>query len=218
MKSRVVTVKGKRGTLKKSFKHMSVEMKKLSEKKLRIDMWFTTRKQAAYMKTVVGHIKNMFKGVTYGYLYKMRAVYAHFPINIATSEEDTLVEIRNFLGEKYTRAVRMRSGVTCKSTGVKDEIKVEGNDLELVSQSGRFCWYNAFCSFSCSYWYILSPSPFSCSHPPGSTGKEKGYSEVFGWNLCFRESHSRPYGRMRLVFFVTVFNVPCQCSFAWLKI
>lgn len=99
-------------------------------------MWFTTRKQAAFMKTVIGHIKNMFKGVTYGYLYKMKAVYAHFPINIATSEENTLVEIRNFLGEKYTRSVNMRPGVKCCSTGVKDEIKVEGNDLELVSQSG----------------------------------------------------------------------------------
>ncbi len=136
VKSRVVTVKGKRGTLRKSFKHMSIEMTKLSEKKLRIDMWFTNRKQAAYMKTVVGHIKNMFKGVTYGYLYKMKAVYAHFPINVHASEENTVVEIRNFLGEKYTRTVNMRPGVTCSSTGTKDEIKVEGNDLELVSQSG----------------------------------------------------------------------------------
>lgn len=117
---------------------MSIELTKLSSKKLRIDMWFTTRKQAAYMKTVIGHIKNMFKGVMYGYLYKMKAVYAHFPINIATSEENTLVEIRNFLGEKYTRKVNMREGVKCSSTGNKDEIKVEGNDLELVSQSGMY--------------------------------------------------------------------------------
>lgn len=136
-KGRVVTVTGRRGSLTKSFKHMSIELTKLSNSKLRIDMWFTTRKQAAYMKTVIGHIKNMFKGVTYGYLYKMKAVYAHFPINIAMSEENTVVEIRNFLGEKYTRTVNMRPGVKCSSTGVKDEIKVEGNDLELVSQSGN---------------------------------------------------------------------------------
>lgn len=136
VKSRIVTVTGKRGTLKRSFKHMSIELTKLSSKKLRIDMWFTTRKQAAFMKTVIGHIKNMFKGVTCGYLFKMKAVYAHFPINISTSEENTVVEIRNFLGEKYTRKVNMRAGVKCSSTGSKDEIKVEGNDLELVSQSG----------------------------------------------------------------------------------
>lgn len=138
VKSRVVTVKGKRGVLKKSFRHMSIEFTKISKKKLRIDIWFATRKQAAYLKTVMGHIKNMFKGVTYGYKYKMKAVYAHFPINLTMSEENTVVEIRNFLGEKYTRTVHMRKGVTCTPTGTKDEIMLEGNDLELVSQSGRY--------------------------------------------------------------------------------
>ena len=162
VKSRMVTVKGKRGTLRKSFKHMSIEMTKVSEKKLRIDMWFTNRKQAAYMRTVKGHIQNMFKGVTYGYLYKMKAVYAHFPINIHTTDDNTVVEIRNFLGEKYTRTVNMRQGVTCSSTGTKDEIKVEGNDLELVSQSGTYtllvgslvsqlvCIHRTFCNWPLS--------------------------------------------------------------------
>ena len=138
VKSRVVTVTGKRGTLRKSFKHMSIEMTKIGKDKLRIDIWFANRKQGAYLKTVIGHIKNMFKGVTYGYLYKMKAVYAHFPINLSMTEDNTVVNIRNFLGEKFTRSVHMRGGVTCFPTGNKDEIKVEGNDLELVSQSGMY--------------------------------------------------------------------------------
>ena len=45
------------------------------------------------------------------------------------------VEVRNFLGEKYVRRVAMFPGVTCVQTGQKDEIAIEGNDLELVSQS-----------------------------------------------------------------------------------
>ena len=56
---------------------------------------------------------------------------------MAMSEDNTVVDIRNFLGEKYTRTVHMRPGVTCQPTGVKDEVKVEGNDLEMVSQSGE---------------------------------------------------------------------------------
>merc|ERR1711862_528197 len=75
------------------------------------------------------------KGVTNGYRYKMKSVYAHFPINIAIQDNGQTVEVRNFLGEKYVRRVTMSDGVKCVQTGQKDEIAVEGNDLELVSQS-----------------------------------------------------------------------------------
>ena len=66
----------------------------------------------------------------------MKAVYAHFPINITVSENGTMVDVRNFLGEKYVRHVRMRPGVICTNSTVKDEIILEGNDIELVSNSG----------------------------------------------------------------------------------
>lgn len=45
-----------------------------------------------------------------GFEYKLRLVYAHFPININIANEGTLVEIRNFLGEKRVRAVNMYPG------------------------------------------------------------------------------------------------------------
>ena len=92
-----------------------------------------------------------------GYKYKMRAIYAHFPINITTSEGDTVVDIRNFLGEKFTRQVKMLPGVMCKHTGVKDEIMVFGNDLEKVSLS---CEEEhpprPYCLLTCLFPYFFS--------------------------------------------------------------
>ncbi len=66
----------------------------------------------------------------------MRAVYAHFPINCAISKEGSLIEIRNFLGEKIVRRVEMEEGVTVSSSkAVKDTLILEGNSIEDVSKS-----------------------------------------------------------------------------------
>ncbi|CAH3039096.1 unnamed protein product [Porites lobata] len=135
LNGREVTVKGPRGTLVRNFRHLKLELTLVGKKKIRVDVWFASRKELACVKTICTHIENMIKGVIYGFRYKMKAVYAHFPINIAVSESGTLVEVRNFLGEKYVRRVRMRPGVTCANSTVKDEIVLEGNDIELVSNS-----------------------------------------------------------------------------------
>lgn len=78
----------------------------------------------------------LFSGVTRGFQYKMRAVYAHFPINCVTTEGNSIIEIRNFLGEKYIRRVKMAPGVTVtNSPNQKDELIIQGNSLEDVSRS-----------------------------------------------------------------------------------
>ncbi len=67
----------------------------------------------------------------------MRFVYAHFPINVALNADGTIVEIRNFLGEKINRTVKLPKGVKAvRSEKVKDEIVLSGNDIYDVSQSG----------------------------------------------------------------------------------
>jgi ribosomal protein L6P/L9E len=58
-------VKGTRGTLSRTFKHLRLELKLISKSKLRVDVWFASRKELACVRTICSHIENMFKGVTY---------------------------------------------------------------------------------------------------------------------------------------------------------
>lgn len=135
VKSRKVTVKGPRGCLRRDFHHVQVDMEVITKDKLRVQKWFGNRKELATVRTVCSHIENMIRGVTKGFQYKMRSVYAHFPINVTTTDNNKVVEIRNFLGEKYVRRVGMQPGVTCKNSTQKDELIISGNDIELVSRS-----------------------------------------------------------------------------------
>lgn len=108
----------------------------VAKDKMLVKKWFGIRKELAQVRTICSHIQNMIVGVTRGFQYKMRAVYAHFPINVSVHNDGKKVEIRNFLGEKIMRTVDMQPGVTVvSSTNVKDEIVLSGNDIELVSLS-----------------------------------------------------------------------------------
>jgi large subunit ribosomal protein L9e len=110
-----------------------MDLQKVGQGKyIRVDLWFATRKQLACVRTIMSHIDNMFTGVTKGFLYKMRFVYSHFPINVAIA--GNVVEIRNFLGEKRVRKVELCEGVTyVRTADVKDQIELSGNDLSQVS-------------------------------------------------------------------------------------
>ena len=137
IKCRKVNVSGPRGKLFLDLSHLPIDLKVSADgKQVSVERWFTSGKQAASIHTAISHVTNLFIGVTRGFRYKMRFVYAHFPINVAITNKDTRVEIRNFLGEKIVRVVDASPGVTVKrSSDVKDEIVLEGNDIQNVSRT-----------------------------------------------------------------------------------
>lgn len=138
IKARSVKVTGPRGVLTKDLKHINVSFAKVSDKAIKITVHNGDRKHVAALRTVKSLIANLITGVTKGYKYKMRYVYAHFPINVNTIEKDgeEFVEIRNFLGEKRVRQVKIFDGVKVEqSTTQKDELVLSGSSLEAVSQN-----------------------------------------------------------------------------------
>jgi large subunit ribosomal protein L9e len=99
--AKVVTVEGPRGKLTRNFKHLNLDFQlQDGGRKLKVDAWFGTRRTMAAIRTAISHVHNLITGVTKGYRYKMRFVYAHFPINASITNANTAIEIRNFLGEK----------------------------------------------------------------------------------------------------------------------
>merc|ERR1712213_93054 len=66
---------------------------------------------------------------------EMWFVYAHFPVNVNISDAKDLIEIRNFLGEKVIRRVPMLEGITIDRSEVKDEIILQGNNVENLGTS-----------------------------------------------------------------------------------
>jgi len=139
IKSRVVSVEGPRGKLRKDLSHLSVCFSQPSKGLIHIELHHGSRKNVATLRTVKTIINNLIIGVTKGFKYKMRYVYAHFPINVSIDKNDDGqfdIEIRNFLGEKVLRKVTARPGVNVEATkNVKDELQLSGISLEDVSQS-----------------------------------------------------------------------------------
>lgn len=136
VKARVVTVTGPRGTLKKNLQHVDVAFKPISPEKIELEIFHGNRKRVATLRTVKTLVQNMVTGVTKGYKYKMRYVYAHFPITVNLEKNGTQIEIRNYLGQKKVRIIQALEGVTAEvSKNVKDELILTGNSIDNVSQT-----------------------------------------------------------------------------------
>ncbi len=87
--------------------------------------------QKKTVRTVASHIQNMIIGVTKGFRYKMKIVYAHFPMNLKVQGDKIIIE--NYLGERGTREAKLLPGVKVKVQ--KDDVIIEGIDKEAVGQT-----------------------------------------------------------------------------------
>jgi len=125
-----VTVKGPKGTLSRKF-NAPVNIT-LDGSIVRVEAFFPRKKEKAMVGTVASHIKNMIIGVTKGFVYKLKIVYAHFPINVKVEGKRILIE--NFLGERSPRVAEIvGDDVSVRVEG--DDVIVEGINIVHVGQT-----------------------------------------------------------------------------------
>ena len=116
-----VTVKGNGGEIKRNFNHNKITISN-DEENVTVKVAFPNKKDKAMVGTIRSHISNMIYGVDHGFTYKMKIVYAHFPMTVKV--QGKIVTIDNFLGERSPRKAKI----------IGDDVKVsvKGEDVKIT--------------------------------------------------------------------------------------
>ena len=125
-----VSVKGPNGEDSRKFTYPNVSIKEEDDVVI-LETAFPKKKDKAMIGTTKAHISNMITGVTDGFEYHMKIVFAHFPMTVKV-QKDTVV-IDNFLGERHPRTAKI---VGSSKVAVKgDAVTVTGINKEHVGQT-----------------------------------------------------------------------------------
>ena len=127
---RMLSVKGKLGEAKKNFDKINVIVS-VEGNRVLFTPFSAKKKDNVIINTVSSIVNNMVTGVTKGYTYKVKVVYAHFPITVKTKGNQVLVE--NFVGERSPRVADIVGD--CKVSVEGDDVLVKGVSLEDVGQT-----------------------------------------------------------------------------------
>ena len=132
LEGRKVFVKGPFGSLQENLSHLPITLS-VTNKEIEVSTSWPRKREIGMLGTAAAQIRNMMKGVTEGYKYSLRSVYAHFPVTVKVDEKAKVVRIENFTGEKTPRFALILDGVQATVKG--EDVFVEGTDLKAVSQT-----------------------------------------------------------------------------------
>ena len=127
----LITTKGSFGSVQKDFTKMPAIIN-LQDNKITIKSRGNRKKDFALVNTLQSVINNMIKGSSQGFTYRLKIVFAHFPISIKIKGKDIVVE--NFFGERSPRTSKIIGNDTKVSVEGEDII-VKGPNIENVSQT-----------------------------------------------------------------------------------
>ena len=125
-----VTVSGEKGEVVRDFGHTRPELA-LEGNRLRVWAVNPKKREASLVNTISTHVRNMIKGVTQGFTYKLKIVFVHFPVTVRV--QGSKVTIQNFIGERRPREADIMGSARVSVKG--DDVIVEGVDIEDVGQT-----------------------------------------------------------------------------------
>ncbi|MER3407397.1 MAG: 50S ribosomal protein L6 [Nitrososphaera sp.] len=127
----VIVAKGKLGTVKKDLLKLPATVT-VEGSKITIKPYGTRKRDLAVTNTTRSILESMIKGVEKGYTYKVKVIFAHFPISVKVKGKE--VHVENFFGERSPRVARIQGDLT-KVEVQGEDVLVKGPSLEDVSQT-----------------------------------------------------------------------------------
>jgi len=117
-----IVIKKDSNELKKKI-DQSIKIEK-EENKLILSVKKARKTEKKQYGTAVSHIKNMIQGLNEGFEYELEICNVHFPMNVAFDKDKKEFQIKNLLGEKSPRILKI---------GDKVEVDIKAPKITLKS-------------------------------------------------------------------------------------
>ena len=121
----VLTVKGPKGEVSRKLQSKKTALS-VENGEVKLVTNEASKRHKREISTFESHVQNMTRGVTEPHVYKLKVASSHFPITVQQS--DGKLVVKNFVGEKKARSLRIPQNVNVKVSG--DEIEVTSVDIE----------------------------------------------------------------------------------------
>jgi large subunit ribosomal protein L6 len=125
-----LTINGPLGKVSQDFSKIPVGIK-IGGTKVEISTPGSRRTDNAVLNTARSLIRNALDGVRYGYEYKLKVIFAHFPVSVKVQGDRVLVD--NFYGERSPRVAEIVGDTKVQVQG--EDIIVTGVSMKDVGQT-----------------------------------------------------------------------------------
>ena len=114
-----ITIKGPKGEISRILPDKQIKLT-IEGNELILEYEKSSKREKKNLFTTKAHIKNMFKGVQEGFTYKLKICSGHFPMSVGL--KNNVFEIKNFIGEKVPRTIKIKQGADVKIEGHQETI------------------------------------------------------------------------------------------------
>lgn len=125
-----VIVKGPKGENRRKINFGKINVK-LTKDKIILSYAKATKKEKKMINTLSAHLRNLIKGVSEQFEYKLKICVGHFPFTVKLEGKKAIV--KNFLGERMQREAKIPEGAEVEIN--KDIIIVKSLNKEIAGQA-----------------------------------------------------------------------------------